>query len=53
MEEVKFFYFQSESLLEKLLYINHLTSKSILTKSISIKQILSIINFTIAEPNTL
>ena len=45
MEEVKKFYFLSESLLEELLNINHFTLKLILTKSILTKSILSIINY--------
>ena len=42
----------SELLLEELPNINYFTSKSILTKSIPIKSILSRINSTKAEPNT-
>ena len=44
---MKIFYFLSESLLEELPNINYFTSKSILTKSIPTKSILS------REPNTL
>ena len=53
MREIKFFYFLLKLLLEKLPNINYFTSKLTLIKSISIKSILSKINYTKIEPNTL
>ena len=49
----KKFYFLLESLLEELSNINHFILKLILTKSIPTKSILSKINFTKIESNTL